>query len=484
MGGIRIEGTSSNVADVTANNNLKVALPTTAAQVGSVRMMSECDPGTVLGTPILRSPETTIDYRLRVGMDTMLDYHYFQEAQFFNNKFRFAAQTATASSTGGYLTLNASSSVSGGIYAYIDTINVFQAYSGNAPLYGETTIRIDETVNIYAVFEFGLAGLRDVSGPYTVNDGAFFRLTSTGLIGVVKLNTVETTTGVMLSSLTLGQNYQCCVVFGNKEIQFFVDDIMYVVPLTTGAGFPVNIPGVRWFGRFFQNNVPSSASRLRIAGYNIQQGDMLPMHPPAVLAALSGGSMYAQQGQTGTAANYSVGASSAPSTATFTANTAPGYNNQQVYWAYPSSLPAVGEAEYPIIAFSPTDATTTQPHRNYICTAIDVGDITVSSAVTGGPLVLQWFCAFRSSGSGLNQTESSGYVNSNRSPRSIPMRTQVIPASATAGTTIAGFRFDLSASPLVVAPDDWLHVYVRFHAGTAITVSGLRQTCAILGYFA
>jgi hypothetical protein len=483
MGGIRIEGTSSNVADVTSNNNLKVALPTAAAQVGSVRLMSECDAGTITGTPTLRSPETTIDYRLRVGMDTMLDYHYFQETQFAINKFRFQASTAQAASTGGYLTLNSNSSLNYS-WIYIDTINVFQAYSGNAPLYCETYVRIDESVNSFATFEFGLSGLRDASGPYDALDGAFFRLTSSGLIGVVKVNTVQTTTAVMLGSLTLGQNYQCGIVFGNKEVQFFVDDIMYVVPLTTGLAFPVNIPGVRWFGRYHQSATGTSVSKLKIGGYNIQQGDISPMYTPAVLAALSGGSMYIQQGNSGgPAANYTVGASAAPPTATLTANTAPAYNNLQAYWTYPSAL-SVGEAEYPIIAFSPADAAASTASRNFICVGIDVGDITITSAVTGGALVMQWFCAFRSSGSALNTTESSGYTNSTRGPRSIPMRSQVIPASATAGTTISGFRYDLSASPLVIAPDDFLHVYIRIHAGTNITASGIRQTCAILGYFA
>ena len=56
---------------VDANTNVKVALPNTPAQVGSVRLMSENDSGTVTGTPYLRSPETSSDYRLRVGVDTL-----------------------------------------------------------------------------------------------------------------------------------------------------------------------------------------------------------------------------------------------------------------------------------------------------------------------------------------------------------------------------------------------------------------------------
>lgn len=483
MGGIRIEGTSNNVADVTANNNLKVALPTTAAQVGSVRLMSECDSGSIVGTPVLRPPETTIDYRLRVGIDTQLDSHYFMETQFWNNKFRLTSSTATAAASGGYMTLNANSSNSANSYAYVDTINQFQAYSGNAPLYCETIVRIDETVNNVAVFEFGFSALRDQSNPVAPNDGAYFRLTASGLIGVVNTNTAQTTTGVMLASLTIGQNYQCCVVLGNKEVQFFVDDIMYVVPLTTGAAFPIYLQGVRWFSRFFQSSAAASASRLRVGGYNIQQGDISPMHPPAVLAALAGGGPYAQQGSTGSLSNITVGYAGTPPTANFTANTLPGYSNLQAHWIWPSAV-TIGESEYPIISFSPQDASSTLAAKNFVCVGIDVGDMTVTSAVTGGPVVVQWFIGFKATGSALNTSENTGWISSTRAPRPMPMRTQVIPASATAGSVIAGFRYDLSACPLVIAPDDWIHVYIKLHAGTAITASGIRQTCVVLGYFA
>jgi hypothetical protein len=62
------------------------------------------------------------------------------------------------------------------------------------------------------------------------------------------------------------------------------------------------------------------------------------------------------------------------------------------------------------------------------------------------------------------------------------MRCQTIPASASAGTVIGGFRLDLSSSPLLIGPQDYLHVVVRFPAGTSITSSSMRQTISLLGY--
>lgn len=477
MGGIRIEGTSSNVADVTANNNLKVALPTTAAQVGSVRLMSENDDGSILGTPQLRSPETTIDYRLRVGVDTLLDSHYFQDQTFPNNKFRLAFQTSAVTSTAGYFVMNSNNTNIANTYVYMDTIHVFQAPAGNAPLYCETSFRISEIVNAYAEFNFGFSGQRDTFTTFTALDGAFFRLNSNGLYGVIKSNGTETLTGVLFSP-SLNTTYQCCVVFGNKEVQFFVNDIMYCVPLTSGAAMPINIPGVRWFANFRQTGTGAASSRCYISNYNVFQGDVNVTYHPSVLAQIQGGGMYKLS--TGTEQNYSI--STVPSTATFTANTAPNINALFAYWVWPSSLTA-GENDYPVIGWSPVDASNLQPHKSFVCTGIDIGDISILGAITGGPLILQWFVSFRCTGSSLATSEASlGWNASARSPRSIPMKTQVIAASAAAGTVIPGFRFDLSSSNLLINPDDYLHVYVRL-LGTNITIGTMRQTASVLGYY-
>ena len=70
MAGFRIEGnTSGNVAEVTANNEIKVALGKTSATMGGAIIFSENDPGDIIGTPYIKSPETSSDYRLRMAPD-------------------------------------------------------------------------------------------------------------------------------------------------------------------------------------------------------------------------------------------------------------------------------------------------------------------------------------------------------------------------------------------------------------------------------
>ena len=60
-----------------AGGNVKVALTNTPAQMGGVRMFSENDPGTATGSPLLRSPESSMDFRLRVGTDSVWDTERF-----------------------------------------------------------------------------------------------------------------------------------------------------------------------------------------------------------------------------------------------------------------------------------------------------------------------------------------------------------------------------------------------------------------------
>ena len=61
-------------SNLDAGGNVKVALTNTTAYVGKMRMMSENDSGTVrtIAGALLKSPETSLDYRLRTGSDVVL----------------------------------------------------------------------------------------------------------------------------------------------------------------------------------------------------------------------------------------------------------------------------------------------------------------------------------------------------------------------------------------------------------------------------
>ena len=189
MGGIRIEGTSSNVADVTSNNNLKVQLPTAVSQMGGVRMFSENDDGAITGTANVKSPETSSDYRLRVGVDQVIDSQDWTIYNYTNvRKFKHYATTLALMSPGsqGLSFGGVTSSGNTGIYG----LRKFGMLGNSADLFFEQSFRLTTALDANCTLEFGVSG-RTSS---TSVSGIYFRVTSAGVFGVVG----STVTSVML----------------------------------------------------------------------------------------------------------------------------------------------------------------------------------------------------------------------------------------------------------------------------------------------
>jgi len=99
---------SSNKANVDAAFNLNTTLPqvTTPAgveapqYVGAARSFSENDPGTVTGTATLKSTETSLDFRNRVGLDTLLFNDTFNATTQNTSLWNYIFVTLTASQPG------------------------------------------------------------------------------------------------------------------------------------------------------------------------------------------------------------------------------------------------------------------------------------------------------------------------------------------------------------------------------------------------
>ena len=96
---IRIKG-ATNLAEVDSNSNLKVTLPTSSAQAGCAQFFSQNDDGSITGTPYMRSPETSVDYRLRVGIDTVLFTDSFNATTQNTSNWNYTFVTLTAAQAG------------------------------------------------------------------------------------------------------------------------------------------------------------------------------------------------------------------------------------------------------------------------------------------------------------------------------------------------------------------------------------------------
>jgi hypothetical protein len=225
-------------SNLDASGNLKVALPNTAAQVGSVRIMSENDAGDVTGTPYLKSPETSPDYRLRVGVDTVMFTDTFNATTQNTSLWAYTLATLTCTQPGGYLQFGTVQGTAATHGAFVRTFQYF-------PVVGTAPLSVEFTGGVFTASpvanEIFLAGLGLPSAAGTApTDGVYWKLTSAGLIGEIMYNGVATQTGTLMESIPLASMSKFVLVLGEREVEFWVDDVLLgelEVPAANGQPF-------------------------------------------------------------------------------------------------------------------------------------------------------------------------------------------------------------------------------------------------------
>lgn len=479
MGGIRIEGSSGNVADATSAGNLKVQLSNTAAQVGSVRMMSEVDDGSITGSPQLKSPETSIDYRMRVGIDSLLDHYTFTQGTFNASKFHTEVSQGNIGygQTYGYsLRINTSTNASANVTGRIMTRRAFHVYSQNVPLYCETSWSISAAVVGSTVYEVGLFGA--ISNTYGIpDDGAGFRINSSGIYGFVVRNGTETNTGVLLA-LTPGTSYNATVVLGTGEVQFFLNDVAYSLPIKTTSSDTVKWTSLSWCARLYQSAAVASSQYMTVWQYSIMQGDVPIAMPQSHNAVLMNGHIEPLPWINNNTGSYTLDTAPATYTLGTTLNGLP-YGHIQ----YPAAITAA-ETDRPVWTWSL--ATNAQDSRRFVMTGIRICEAMVTGAVTGGPLFLQWSLMHSYTGTTDTDTSTNPVTSQGRvAPRYVMLGSQVITANAAAGYLSSPVDVEFGNSPIIFQTG-WTSIYNRLQCrflGTSTTAGTIRQAFQIRGYW-
>ena len=223
---------TGNGVEVTSNNRLKVDLETDVAanpgQVGAVRLFSENDPGTITGAAYLKSPETSPDYRLRVGVDTVLFQGTFNATAQNTGLWKYAFSTMTMTQSAGFLNVNAAgTSTASGNYAVLQTWKYFPLWGDVSPLSVEFKGQINATPTAGEVF---LAGLGIANAAAEPIDGVWFELSSNGLLGVMKYNSgaaSKTTLIANPASIALNTNAKYVIVITEREVEWWINDVLY-----------------------------------------------------------------------------------------------------------------------------------------------------------------------------------------------------------------------------------------------------------------
>ena len=481
-GEYRIEGsTSTNVSEVSSNNQANVNPPTTVNQAGYSAIAAMINDGSSGGVSLVRRVEASSRNRVRFGQESPVFFENFIGAALNTTLWKSANTNDTIVCLNGFVTLNPTGLVAAGNYAMINTYRYF-------PVYEDLQTRLEYTFQItsqplFNIFEMGFGIAATTAVP---TDGVFIRLNTLGQVyAVINNNGNEYPTLISGLTITPNTNYEVIIHLDVNNAYFYINGILQAVlsaPTTGGAG----TTAVNELPIFFRNNqkvlmpIPpptANGPALRITQVSVTLTDNAGNR--AYRDGLCGFSANAIQGQTGqtlgTTANYAN--SAAPASATLS-NTAAGYTTLGGQWQF--AAVASSETDEALIGFTVPAGTSIAPGKTLYITGIHIEAVNTGATSATTATIIQWGIATGSSAVSLATADSTV----NKSPRRLTLGLMSIPIGALAGTTFTGSPMDIQFdSPLVANAGEFVHVIMKQFLGTATASEIYRGTITINGYF-
>lgn len=463
-------------ANLDAGGNVKTALSQNPLYTGGVRLFSENDPGDILGTPSLRSPETSSDYRLRVGLDSVWDDDNFNYTAQNFNKHKYTSTTMTMTWAGGFLNTNAIASAAAGNACQIQTYRHFPL-QGAGGLYCEVAMALSNTPVTNSNIDFGLF-LPAATGASIPLDGVYFRINSGGVIGVLNNNGVETTVATTFSP-TINKVYKYNITVTDTGLEFWVDDVLYgEITRPVGAGSSMYAGSNPFSIRHHNTGIPSATISAKFANYTIGVADMDNLRLWASNKAGQGmsGVNYPSGGTAGGTATATNVLNTVPGTVTLTASTAPATN--ALGGSFVFAAPAGTESDFPLFAFLNPAPTTSITGRNLVVRGVWVDTWNQVAAVATTPTIMQFSVATGSTASSLATVDGA----TSRLPKRVHLGVQSYVVGAAIG--FAAPRIDANFdAPLVVEPGCYFHIILRIPVGTATATETFRGAVGVNAYW-
>lgn len=457
-----------------AGGNVKTALTNNVTYMGGVRNFNENDAGGLTGNVFLFSPEVDTDYRLRVSADLIMDEEVFSYAAQNTGKHKYLNTTMTAAWSAGQLTTNSSSitTVTTGV-----EIASYATYpnTGTQTLSFDTELGFSATPSTNNIVEFGLG----VASTATTapSDGCFFRLTSSGLQGILSNNGTETSTGIFPLSngtgtwvYTINKKYQFICYLGGIAAYFWVNDgvttqLMGSIPLPSGQGRLVLSSGVQ---ALFKHRITGGAAgavlQAQVGAYNIRLGG----NNIATTMSVQGNRIYGSyQGQSGgTMGSLASYANSANPTAAVPTNTTAALGTGLGGQFWETATLAVNTDG--IICSYQVPAVSVNGGSRRLCIRGVYLASYIQAAITGAPYIAQYSLAFGHTAVSLATAEAA----SAKAPRRIALPfNQLVSAAQAASTLVSQTETfcDFGDAPIFVNSGEFVALVTK-HVGTAATV--------------
>jgi len=482
---VKVAGNGGVVAEVDADRQLLVSTNQDPQKAGAVVLFSENDDGTKTGARYLQSPETSDDYRLRVGVDTLFDSETFAYASQNTAKHFYRLTTMTMVLSGGALTTNGLSVNTTALAVALNTNKYFPLFTA-APTYAEAKFALTNIPGANTIIDFGLA-IPGAANPYTPTDGCLFRYTSAGLLGVVNNNGTELTTLLDFTPVVNVVNHYIITVY-QDEVEFWIDGVLYgAVATPSGQGTPLLSASAPFMIR--QAHVGGAAGAIvqgKLFAYGVSVGDLFMGKPwQAQTAGMGGNSAQGQSGQTQGSTHVFPANSAAIATTvpTNTTNTAVGLGGRTQV-----ALIASATTDLILFGYQNPAGTAVIPGKSLYLKRIKItGAVTtLLVAPTAGIPLLSFDLGYGSTAVTLATTESASFAATTKKARLIPIghmgfsagvQTVTAPVAGSVGNEL---DFDFEA-PVVVNPGEWVQVVMRcVNCGAGGLVS---LAASINGYF-
>ena len=468
-------GVSNAVAEVNSNKEILVALNQNYNKAGHVVMASEVNAeGNGVGR-LVRPTDISTDYRLRVGLDSIVYQDTFSHGQVNVSKYKVVNTTATNALTGGKWVLNNGNSVTSGQGTQIQTW-AYWKFALSACLYVDFSLSFAQVPQLNNVCEFGLGLASGVTAP---TDGVMFRLNASGVMqGIINNGGSETAVALTGFTPAPATMYHFLIAIHNDRTEFWINDILYGAITTPSAiGSPCLSMSLPLLMRIYNSGTVTTAQRLEVANVSITSGDQNINKLWATNMAIQGnGSAKVPDGTaTGQTANYAN--STIPTSATLS-NTTAGYTTLGGQWQFASVAGA--ETDYALFAYLNPAGTNAIPGKNLIIRGVRIETFNMGAVVATTPHLLQWGLGFGSSGVSLATTDSA--TAGTCAPRKITIGTQYLPIGAVIGQNTTPIDINLDA-PEVIEPGTYFHVILKMPVATATASQIIRGTCFVNGYF-
>jgi hypothetical protein len=413
----------------------------------------------------LLSPETDVDYRLRVSQDTLMDSETFNYTAQNTGKHAYLNTTATITwNTGGLLT-NASSitttttGVSFGTYAMFPLL-------GSTESFCEMQASFSAQPVANTIIDFGMF-LRGAANPYAPTDGAHFRLTSAGLFGVINHNGTETATAVFDFAYTNSTVYAFLISYHEGETRFWINNVLYAsISTPVGQGQPFMAAALPFSVRHaITGGAAGGVLQFTLRDYTIGIGGLIAADKFNAIGSRMFGSYQGMSGGTmGSLANY---ANSANPTAAVPTNTtaALGTGLGGQFW---ETVSLAVNTDGVICSYQVPAGTVSIPGKRLVIRGVGLTSY-VQTVIVGGPYVSQYSLAFGHTNVSLATTEAAAA----KAPRRVPLAalTQLVTAAQAVSTMVAqpgGSFMDFGDAPIFVNPGEFVALVTK-HVGTVGT---------------